>query len=355
VSITPYLFIATLLFGTFSFTAAGGDSTAIYNDGPYLFNKEIDGLSRLKQIDIERNSLRVSNYQGGLGQVSHFVSAASDHYQDVAKIAAISDIHGQVAIFKQLLRNNGVIDNQLNWRWGTGHLVITGDIFDRGDTVTEALWLVFKLEQQAKAAGGKVHYLLGNHEYMVLRGDDRYIHDKYRHTLALMDTDLKGLFSNTTVLGQWLRSKSTVIKINDYVFMHGGIHQDFLDLNLTLEQANLRFRQSIGQSRKTLKEQAVTQVLYGRTGPIWYRGYFKPGELSDKDIDTILTQLGAKHIVVGHTSQSQLETRFGQRVIAIDSSIKNGVKGELLIIKANAQGGDELIRGTMNGAQSPLN
>lgn len=321
-----------------------------YQDGPYLIAEK---PNQLTQYDVIDGALFIDRYRGGLGKVSHFEHSPSDNYQGVKKVAAISDIHGQFQIFKQLLQRNGIIDSKLNWQWGTGHLVITGDIFDRGDTVTEALWLVFKLEQQAKAAGGKLHYLLGNHEYMVLRGNEKYLHDKYHHTLDLMNMDLKTLFNHQTTLGQWLRSKSTVIKINDSVFMHGGIHQDFLDLNLTLEQTNEIFRSTIGQSRDTLKSQPITKVLYGRTGPIWYRGFFKD-DLSASDVDKVLNSLQVKRIVVGHTSQQQLETPFDGRVIAIDTSIKRGVKGEILIINRQEDGTDVLIRGKMNGEQSPL-
>lgn len=336
---------ATSLFLPCSILASTGTS---YHDGPYL----IEHKQQLQQYDIKGSELVVRTYEGGLGQVKGFKAALSDSYTTQERIAAISDVHGQFDIFKQLLLNNGVINEALDWTWGKGHLVITGDIFDRGDTVTEALWLVFKLEQQAKAAGGKVHYLLGNHEYMVLRGDERYIHDKYKHTLGVMKMSLKTLFNEYSTLGQWLRTKSTVIKINDYVFMHGGIHQDFLDLKLSLEHANSMFRQTIGQSRKALKAQPMTNVLYGRTGPIWYRGYFKENGLKESDIDAILSQMGVKHIVVGHTSQQQLTTRFNGKVIAIDTSIKNALKGELLIIEHNGAGNDNFIRGKMNTKQA---
>ncbi len=345
-SISLFLLIAVAMLLSPNYANAN----ILYSDGPYL----IEQNKQLQRYDISDNQLTVSPYAGGLGEVSHFNVAVSDTYKGVAKIAAISDIHGQVDIFKALLKNNGVIDDALNWRWGKGHLVITGDIFDRGDTVTEALWLVFKLEQQAKAAGGKLHYLLGNHEYMVLRGDERYIHDKYKQTLGVMKMDLKTLFNEYTTLGQWLRSKSTVIKINEYVFMHGGIHQDFLDLGLSLEHANAMFRQTIGQSKKMLKAGPYTKILYGRTGPIWYRGYFKEGELTEQDVDSLLKQLEVKHIVVGHTSQQQVETRFNGKVIAIDTSIKNAVKGELLIIERNKSAKDTLTRGQMDGKQLAL-
>ena len=50
----------------------------------------------------------------------------------------------------ELLTNNKIIDEQGDWAFGTGHFVITGDIFDRGDKVTEILWFIYELEQQAE-------------------------------------------------------------------------------------------------------------------------------------------------------------------------------------------------------------
>ena len=101
-------------------------------------------------------------------------------YTNVSHFAAISDIHGQHEMFIELLMAQGIIDSLQNWAFTDGHLVIVGDVFDRGDKVTESLWFLFDLEKQAKKAGGRVHLLLGNHEVMVLHGDIGYINPKYR-------------------------------------------------------------------------------------------------------------------------------------------------------------------------------
>ena len=79
----------------------------------------------------------------------------------------------------ELLTNNKIINNDLNWDFGEGHLVIVGDIFDRGSKVNEVLWLIYKLEIQARKMGGRVHFLLGNHDYMVLQRDLRYINSRW--------------------------------------------------------------------------------------------------------------------------------------------------------------------------------
>ena len=77
-------------------------------------------------------------------------------------------------------------------------------------------------------------------------------------------------------------------KVNGFVFLHGGIHQDFLDLNLSLEEANEQFRNSIGLSKKEVKSHDIYKVLHASTGPIWYRGFFKEGELDQKQIESLL-------------------------------------------------------------------
>ncbi len=347
-----YIGISQVIAG--DLMASKSDDTSQYNDGPYLINGKDKKSSRTLIEHNIINGVYVKHpYLGSIPSNQQYAINVSDSFNNVSKIAAISDIHGQFDVFKQLLNANGVIDDNLDWRFLNGHLVITGDIFDRGDTVTQALWLVYKLEQQAKAAGGKVHYLLGNHEYMVLRGDERYIHQKYKHTLNQMNIDLQTLFDETTVLGRWLRSKSTVIKINKHVFLHGGIHQDFIDLKMPLEQANHVMRSSIGVSRDELKAQTPHKLLFGRTGPIWYRGYFLDPLLSQKSVDNVLEALNADRVVVGHTSMKKIETRFDNRVIAIDTSIKKGKKGEILLIDFNPTK-TTYMRGDMNGEKSPL-
>lgn len=327
-----------------AFSGALSAST-LYNDGPYLFYNK----NKIERIDIVANQKNVSEYTGLLTITPTFNANQIDSFQGVEKIAAISDIHGQFDIFKTLLVNNKVIDQSLNWSFGKGHLVITGDIFDRGDTVTEALWLIYKLEQQALAAGGKLHYLLGNHEYMVLRDDQRYLHPKYVHAVSHFNNDLRQQYSNNSVLGRWLRSKSTIISINGFIFLHGGIHQDFLDLKLSLEQANSEFRKTIGLGKKALKENPTWLTLHGSNGPIWYRGYFRDDALNASQVDAVLSQLNAKKVIVGHTSMPTIETRFNSKVIAIDSSIKRGEKGEILLWQNT-----EFKRGLMSGEQKPL-
>lgn len=251
-------------------------------------------------------------------------------YNNVETFYAISDLHGQFDIFVDLLKSNKIVNDSLNWNFGTNHLIITGDHFDRGDKVMEILWLLYKLDQQAAEAGGHVHVMLGNHELMILNNDLRYMNVKYAYASGVLGTMYGNLFSTNTVLGAWLRSKHVVLSMNDIIFVHGGLSMDVVKRNLSLGDINQFFRDSIlTLDAKTLSESELADFLLGNNGPLWYRGY-ADSSFQNKTLDSILNFYGASHIVVGHTSMDKIKTAFNNRVIFIDCSIKLGKKGEAL-------------------------
>lgn len=85
-------------------------------------------------------------------------------------LLVLADTHGEYAIVVDFLKAQGVIDERLRWAFGNGHLAVAGDMLDRGAHQIEILWLLYKLEAEASAAGGRLHVLIGNHEALVLRG-----------------------------------------------------------------------------------------------------------------------------------------------------------------------------------------
>ena len=314
-----------------------------YDDGPYIFieeNKFIEKSIVAGEVVLKESSI--------LSGMTSFPIERS-LFKDVSQIAALSDIHGRHDIFINILKNHHIIDEDLNWSFGNGHLVIAGDIFDKGPQVIDSLWFVFKLEKQAKKQGGKVHYLLGNHEYMALQGRLGYLHDNYEKTSELLNTDYQNLFNPNTVLGRWLRSKSTIIKINNSLFLHGGISERFLEYNLDLDTINKRYRETIDLTENEIEHSQTYKMLHTSDSPIWYRGYFRDGGLANSNVDIILQQFNADRIIVGHTSGTQIEQLNDGRIYAIDSRIKRGLRGEILLIS-----GDEIVRGTYEGSKVKL-
>ncbi len=103
------------------------------------------------------------------------VSAGEWHFSGVERVVAISDIHGDYDAMVTTLGVASVIDEGLKWVGGDTHLVITGDLLDRGPDSRQVMDLVMRLEGEAVAAGGRVHQLIGNHEVMNIAGDLRYV------------------------------------------------------------------------------------------------------------------------------------------------------------------------------------
>lgn len=313
---------------------------AIMSDGPYIFIEK----NKLIKKSIINSEVISSNLDTNSYDTLYLPEKSK--YNNVKKIIALSDIHGQYDLTIELLKNNKVIDKELNWNFGKGHLVIAGDIFDRGDKVNEVLWLVYKLEIQAKNDGGRVHFVLGNHEFMVLQKDLRYIHEKYRVSSKLIGLEYDQLYGKKTVLGRWLRSKPSIIKINNNVFTHGGVSEEFLiNRGVDFEKINLMMRYYIDTPFDEMNS-SIYNLYNGEKSLIWYRDYFKEyGEdLTDADISKILKMLNTKHIVVGHCSYDQVVQLYNNKIFGVDSSIKNGKYGEVLLIKKR-----KFYRGTLKG------
>ena len=271
-----------------------------------------------------------------------------DTFTGVGRIVAIGDVHGGYDEFVGILRTAGVIDPHNGWSGGRTHLVQTGGLLDRGAGSRKVMDLVMELEPQALAAGGRVHALLGNHEVMNLTGDLRYtspaeytafatprsaaVRDRAYAMLAdpartddaayrqhWNDEHPLGWFEHRQAFtpagryGEWIRRHDTVVKINDYLFLHGGIGP-MLD-GRSLHRINDDVRAEIGRA-----EVPKDGLSVGRNGPLWYRGL---AEDADDDlrarVGRLLVDYGVSHIVVGHTTTpGAVVPRLGGRILLID-------------------------------------
>jgi hypothetical protein len=319
-------------------------------DGPYIYDDTADSLSiisveqkndslfylvksKVDKLKITRFKSFVNNIEKDAFNFSlmeaYKIPEAEHKIQ--GKIFVTSDIEGNFNGFYSLLIGNNIIDENYNWIFNKGHLVICGDMFDRGNEVIPALWLLYKLEKQAKQKGGKVHYILGNHDVMNLTSDIRYVSKKYIALAKLVsgiddDEDAYNyLMSNTNELVKWIKSKNTIEKIGQNIFLHAGISQDLVDTNLSLTKINDLVRAYIGGDLKD-DPNAIknSNLIQGRMGPLWYRGlvagrkeYYKKATL--QEVDGILGFYNVQHIIIGHTIVSDIITSdYNGKVIRVD-------------------------------------
>ena len=323
-----------------------------FDDGPYVFWETPTDALLLGHLDGEVVSTRVADITEPVDLRTPYPGVPTVHldpggYTPSAstwpmpgRLLVVSDLEGNHDTFLEFLAANGVVDEKGRWAWGDGHLVFDGDIVDRGDQVTEILWLIQRLEREAKAAGGRVHYVLGNHETMVLAGDLRYIHPKYRVTSERMGRSYEALFGPDTELGRWLRSHNSVVRIGDFLFVHAGYSPELDTLGLDRDEINQRIRDTIGPPAWPERDQLGPHLIWHQQGPMWYRGHFDAyadqwgGKPTDEQLDAILERNEAKHIVIGHTVVDDIGWLDAKkRVLGIDVKWSKPGEGEGLLVE----------------------
>jgi hypothetical protein len=336
-----------------------------------------------------------------------FASAANYQFDTDGRVVAFADVHGAYDELIALLQEVNVIDGEENWSGGNTTLVSTGDLIDRGPGSRQVLELLMKLQQQAPGVGGAVRVMLGNHEVMVMSGDLRYVsavefaafadEDTGAERETLLDSFREGqpnlseeevrlrfekfyppgfiglqrAYAPDGHLGQWLMQQPLVIRVNDSLYMHGGISNEIAEMPLADINENnmaelaeyLRLVESLRDSgvlarhidfwnrRLYLnsKAEAVLAVdkkarpawfeeflallelekafIFTPESPIWYRGsaYCHPYEEA-YNTERLLKRTGARQLVIGHTPHPQgaLEQMEGL-IIRLDTGMLKSV------------------------------
>ncbi|NCC72742.1 MAG: hypothetical protein EOM06_05035 [Sphingobacteriia bacterium] len=260
-------------------------------------------------------------------------------YKNVDKILALGDIHGNFLALKNFLVSNGIIGKNLDWTWGDGHLVLLGDLFDRGDQVTETLWLVHQLDIKSRKYGGRVHMLLGNHEIMAMINDFRYACNKYKLLSYYFSKEYADFYNQQTELGQWLRTKNTIININDVLFSHAGISPELVKNHLSIPRINFLIQNFLAKEPNAPNRYPdETNLILGKYGPLWFRGYMYDFDgvpkISQNEVNRVLKTYDAKKIVIAHSHVEHISGMFENQVISIEVPLnESGIISEGLLIE----------------------
>ena len=324
-------------------------------DGPYIIENQIYEVTKenkFQQRTINRKDallVKVNNADNDLFTLTlkDSISFQPDNYQMPEKLIVMSDIEGNFDGFSSFLINNRVIDKNFNWIYGNGHLLLNGDFVDRGENVTQVLWLIYKLEQEAIKQNGKVHYILGNHEIMNFQGNASYANKKYKRVAQLiskndsLDVATQYLYSDKTELGKWLRSKNVIEKIGNYIFVHAGLSPDILKYKVSTSKINQIVRENWDKNLYDEEENnRVENFLSGKKGIYWYRGlaqdYKYYDKVKEKELNEVLKFYQADKIVFGHSVMEDITKEFNGKTINTDvkhGQEKNSEKTKGLLIE----------------------
>lgn len=239
------------------------------------------------------------------------------------KTLVVSDLHGRLDAFVDILKGNGVVDDNLNWIYGKNQLVFIGDIFDRGRDDNGIAWLVYKLEKQADDAGGRLDFILGNHEDLVLKDDLRYVHEDHFVFSSKAGIPYSELYATNTELGRWLRDSYLIVTVGNDLFVHAGLSTEMVDKSYKIGEMNELGWRFFGFPTKTKNElHSRNERLFGSAGVIWYRGLVTDSEsrpgISSEDLDKVLKYYKADRIIVGHSEVDEINWLYDGRVIAVN-------------------------------------
>ena len=221
------------------------------------------------------------------------------------------------------------------------------------------LWLIYKLEQQAETAGGKVHYILGNHEIMMLQGNVSYANFKYIEAakrisgVKFWDQATRSLYAENTELGTWLRSKNIVERIGENLFVHAGLNIRHVNENLDIKKLNQIAKANYGKPyTNNFINASEEMTLSGIYAPYWDRSlamdfknkmlYFlnnvKAKETTQLDLEKICRYYQVSRIIIGHSIVNDIRTDYDGKVIKIDvhhgTSMRSG-KTKGIILQGN--------------------
>ncbi len=128
-------------------------------------------------------------------------------------VYVLGDIHGQYEKVVRHLQRAKLIDHQQRWTGGKASLWCVGDFFNRGPHAIEALNLVMRLQREARAVGGTVGAVLGNHDIYTL-GVHRMGPPRAQRPRATRPPALTG------AQAAWLSQLPAMVLLDDILLQH---------------------------------------------------------------------------------------------------------------------------------------
>jgi len=257
----------------------------------------------------------------------------------------VSDVHGHVEQLVEALQRSNLLDAGRVWSGDNAHLTFLGDYFDRGPDGIAVVELVRRLQDEARAAGGRVEALIGNHEILALgmhHFGGRNVHSdlwsrrSFARSWAMNGGQVRDQQSFSDEHIQWLCALDSVALAGPDLLLHSDTIE-YLRWGDTIQEIN----------------DGVRKVLASDDLAAWWQCWVRltsryafatfDGEQVATDL---LDLLGGQRIVHGHsiittfTGQSPDEVTgplsyAGGQVLAIDGGLYGG--GPCLVVRLDRE------------------
>ena len=237
-------------------------------------------------------------------------------YEHNNRIVIIGDIHGDIRRFKDILIDAKIINKNIEWIAEPKNTIVVqmGDQVDsinRDRTLEEwevlpdieMIYFTNLLNKIALSKGGRVIYLIGNHELMNTIGNYSYVSDK-----SLKDNyKRQELFKPGGTLSAILSQRPLIVKIGQLLFCHAGLTLEHLNIlskyNKDVSYINTIWKNFIKNNAILIEDKEIFEdIILDGDGILWTR------DLDGKvDLIKMLETLGCVYMFVGHSVVEQVK------------------------------------------------
>lgn len=261
------------------------------------------------------------------------------------RVVVIGDLHSDIQSTRQAFQLAGGTDENDVWIGGGLTIVQLGDMIGRSDDERQVLDFLFAIRQQAQAAGGQVHLLVGNHEVMGARVDNQAVGlNPFPGYEDLTDLDVGN--PRLQFLGEYEKKRGaalmtggpyakrfaelpTVLQLGGTVYVHGGVVPRWAEYGLDKINAEVShwLFGNCDEPDSSLGVDNGDRVM-------WTRQFSSMVDATDCALlDQSLSILGAKRMIVAHTVQTTITGYCDNKVWAVDVGMSRYYGGPIEVLE----------------------
>lgn len=229
------------------------------------------------------------------------------------KTIIIGDIHGDIKRLKNILINDNIINNNLEWISYNTIIIQLGDQIDslnRANNIDEwenlndleVLNFTNLLNKLAVEKNSMFISLNGNHELMNILGNFSYVSKKSFNQNRINNFKIKGNYRN--ILG----NRPIIVKINDLIFCHAGLKKKHLDIlnkyNKDIFYLNIVWSNFVllNKIENKYDNEILNEIILNDDGILWTRNLD-----NIHDIDYVLNNIECQYMFIGHNTVNNIQ------------------------------------------------
>lgn len=267
------------------------------------------------------------------------------------RIFAVGDLHGDYTTFMILLFKGKIIDKNGNWIAGKTILVQVGDVLDSKVRALDGkddggevkiFRKLFDLHNQSHKFGGKVVFVVGNHEMMNLTGDFSYVSDKGKNEFGGSSGRRKFFSSGSQFSSELSKFGYGIAKIGNTLFVHGSVLPSIAK-KYSIPFINELLHRFLKGEKELVYNVDFKNIFLNNNGICWARTYSLEKPRCSALYD-VLKLYSANQMVVGHSVQEEgINAKCQNKIWRIDTGMSksfgknNEGRIQALIIEPNGQ------------------